>query len=78
MAAPLATDTCGHRIGVLLVSYAMAKGQAGRGAKLELLQGTLDLIVLQTLDTMGPQHGFGIAPGGADRSLSPVAIAGRL
>ena len=31
------------------------------GTKLELLQGTLDLMVLQTLDTMGPQHGYGIA-----------------
>ena len=30
-------------------------------AKLDLLQGTLDLMVLQTLDTMGPQHGYSIA-----------------
>ena len=29
--------------------------------KLDLLQGTLDLMVLQTLATMGPQHGYGIA-----------------
>jgi transcriptional regulator len=27
----------------------------------EILQGTLDLMVLKTLDAMGPQHGFGIA-----------------
>jgi PadR family transcriptional regulator, regulatory protein PadR len=27
----------------------------------EVLQGTLDLLVLKTLDTMGPIHGFGIA-----------------
>src|ERR1700739_2695546 len=27
----------------------------------EVLQGTLDLIVLKTLQTMGPQHGYGIA-----------------
>jgi transcriptional regulator len=27
----------------------------------EILQGTLDLMVLQTLDAMGPKHGFGIA-----------------
>jgi PadR family transcriptional regulator PadR len=27
----------------------------------ELLQGTLDLIVLQTLHAMGPLHGYGIA-----------------
>ena len=29
--------------------------------KLDLLQGTLDLMVLQTLAAMGPQHGYGIA-----------------
>jgi PadR family transcriptional regulator PadR len=29
--------------------------------KSEILQGTLDLMVLQTLDAMGPQHGYGIA-----------------
>ena len=39
----------------------MTKGHAGEGNRLELLQGTLDLMVLQTLDTMGPQHGYGIA-----------------
>ena len=27
----------------------------------EILPGTLDLLVLKTLDTMGPMHGFGIA-----------------
>ena len=30
-------------------------------SKLDLLQGTLDLMVLQTLDAMGPLHGYGIA-----------------
>jgi PadR family transcriptional regulator, regulatory protein PadR len=29
--------------------------------KLDLLQGTLDVMVLQTLSTMGAQHGYGIA-----------------
>jgi len=29
--------------------------------KTEILQGTLDLMVLKTLDAMGPQHGWGIA-----------------
>lgn len=29
--------------------------------KLDLLQGTLDLMVLQTLATMGQLHGYGIA-----------------
>lgn len=27
----------------------------------EVLQGTLDLIVLKTLETLGPLHGYGIA-----------------
>ncbi len=30
-------------------------------SKTEVLQGTLDLLVLKTLDSMGPTHGFGIA-----------------
>jgi transcriptional regulator len=30
-------------------------------SRLELLQGTLDLMVLQTLDAMGPLHGYGVA-----------------
>jgi PadR family transcriptional regulator PadR len=29
--------------------------------RVELLQGTLDLIVLRALDTMGPQHAYGLA-----------------
>ncbi len=29
--------------------------------KAGLLQGTLDLMVLRTLETMGPEHGFGLA-----------------
>ena len=29
--------------------------------KLDLLQGTLDVMVLQTLTTLGPLHGYGIA-----------------
>ena len=41
-------------------SYAVAKGQTN-ASKLGVLQGTLDLMVLQTLDSMGPQHGYGIA-----------------
>jgi transcriptional regulator len=36
----------------------MAKGDA---AKTDVLQGTLDLMVLQTLDSMGAMHGYGIA-----------------
>jgi transcriptional regulator len=29
--------------------------------KAEILQGTLDLMVLKTLETMGPMHGYAIA-----------------
>jgi DNA-binding PadR family transcriptional regulator len=32
-----------------------------RSAKADVLQGTLDLMVLRTLEAMGPQHGFGLA-----------------
>jgi PadR family transcriptional regulator len=34
---------------------------AAMSEKADVLVGTLDLMVLQTLDTMGPQHGYGIA-----------------
>ena len=44
----------------MLPSYVMAKGHDSPD-KLALLQGTLDLLVLQTLDSMGPLHGYGIA-----------------
>src|SRR5881296_2964266 len=30
-------------------------------SKSDILQGTLDLMVLQTLDAMGPRHGYGVA-----------------
>jgi transcriptional regulator len=30
-------------------------------ARAEVLQGTLDLMILQTLATLGPQHGYAIA-----------------
>ena len=32
-----------------------------KSEKLDLLQGTLDLMVLQTLATIGSMHGYGIA-----------------
>ena len=30
-------------------------------SKTDVLQGTLDLLILKTLDTLGPLHGYGIA-----------------
>src|ERR1700720_182065 len=42
--------SCGH-----------ATGERMGAEKSEILQGTLDLMVLKTLDVMGPLHGYGIA-----------------
>jgi PadR family transcriptional regulator PadR len=41
--------------------------------KLELLQGTLDLLVLRTLAGVGPMHGYGIA-----RRIEHIAAEGLL
>ncbi len=38
----------------------MSNGES-RGDRAELLQGTLDLMVLRTLEAMGSQHGYAIA-----------------
>jgi len=37
----------------------MSKGEVS--ARSEVLQGTLDLMILRTLHVLGPQHGFGLA-----------------
>lgn len=39
----------------------MLKANMKSSDRTELLQGTLDLLVLKTLATLGPLHGFGIA-----------------
>ena len=39
----------------------MAKGETRASTRIDVLQGTLDLMVLQVLDSMGPLHGYGIA-----------------
>ena len=39
---------------------AMSKGK-GAAPKSEVLQGTLDLMILKTLKALGPLHGFGVA-----------------
>jgi PadR family transcriptional regulator, regulatory protein PadR len=39
----------------------MSKGKAPEPQRSEVLQGTLDLMILKTLDVMGPLHGYGIA-----------------
>lgn len=45
----------------VLCFYGMSKGMAPDPKRSEVLQGTLDLLVLKTLETMGPLHGYGIA-----------------
>src|SRR5579859_7205196 len=37
------------------------KVDVSEAKKSEVLQGTLDLMILKTLHALGPQHGFGIA-----------------
>jgi PadR family transcriptional regulator PadR len=39
----------------------VTKGQSRSSIRIDVLQGTLDLMVLQTLESMGPMHGYGIA-----------------
>lgn len=39
----------------------MSKGRSTQVKKSEVLQGTLDLMILKTLQALGPLHGFGIA-----------------
>jgi transcriptional regulator len=41
--------------------FAMAKGAILSADKSEVLQGTLDMMILKTLRVLGPLHGFGIA-----------------
>jgi PadR family transcriptional regulator, regulatory protein PadR len=49
----------GRSIGDLLSSFGMSKGT--KEVRAEVLQGTLDLMILKTLHVLGSQHGFGIA-----------------
>jgi transcriptional regulator len=42
-------------------AYVVSPQESRLEQKLELLQGTLDLMVLQTLATLGSLHGYGIA-----------------
>lgn len=39
----------------------MSKGKTNTTKKADVLQGTLDLMILKTLQALGPLHGFGIA-----------------
>jgi PadR family transcriptional regulator PadR len=50
-------SSCCNTTGAVPFCCGMATGDS----KLDLLQGTLDVMVLQTLAVMGAQHGYGIA-----------------
>ena len=43
------------------IFFAMSKGTTQNPRRSEVLQGTLDLMILKTLEALGPLHGFGIA-----------------
>ena len=43
------------------IFFGMSRGKNSEPQKSEILQGTLDLMVLKVLDSLGPQHGYGIA-----------------
>ena len=47
---------------------------ASEDSRVELLQGTLDLIVLRSLSTMGPQHAYGLAARLAQVSDHPLSL----
>jgi PadR family transcriptional regulator, regulatory protein PadR len=51
----------GDATGGMIPSCGYNTGEHMDDSKLALLQGTLDLMVLQTLVTMGTLHGYGIA-----------------
>jgi transcriptional regulator len=50
---------------LLVLNRKRATGNGQRatdmGDKTDVLQGTLDLMVMKTLESLGPQHGYGIA-----------------
>jgi PadR family transcriptional regulator, regulatory protein PadR len=43
------------------VSVEILQGDVMGASRSDVLQGTLDLMVLKTLESMGPLHGYGIA-----------------
>jgi PadR family transcriptional regulator PadR len=45
----------------VLVCYRHTDMPSERRERVEVLQGTLDLILLRALSTMGPQHAYGLA-----------------
>jgi PadR family transcriptional regulator PadR len=55
---PLPFLLTSHRRALTLLLASHIRAMADKS---DILQGTLDLMVLKTLDAMGPMHGYGIA-----------------
>src|SRR5215510_2638833 len=55
------------------IFFGMSKEQNAEAQKSEVLQGTLELMVMKVLDALGPQHGYGIA-----RRIEQVDVARHL
>jgi transcriptional regulator len=53
--------TYGRCKGAVVCSLQWPKERILGGEKTEVLQGTLDMMILKTLHALGPLHGFGIA-----------------
>ena len=53
---------------------AIFTGMASKEPQVELLQGTLDLIVLRALSTMGPLHAYALATRLAQVSEHPLSL----
>ena len=51
-----------------------SKSESDGAERIELLQGTLDLIVLRALATMGPQHAYSLANRLAQVSDHPLSL----
>lgn len=63
LTAPIGTSLSSRgRCGIIhWVSQMTQSARDGKADKTEVWQGTLALMVLTTLEALGPQHGFGIA-----------------
>jgi PadR family transcriptional regulator PadR len=62
LGSALALLLTSHRTSTtLLYATHMKEREPMSETRSEILQGTLDLMVLKTLDAMGPMHGYGIA-----------------
>jgi PadR family transcriptional regulator PadR len=74
-------DCAGRTIGSSVVHWTtqcspdlFTEMPTGRSNRVEVLQGTLDLILLRALSTMGPQHAYGLAARLEQVSIDPFPL----